>query len=343
MVYTWGQGDEGELGNGAKADQYFAAPITASVDGNIDALYTSSSAHHAFIHTDADKVYGWGTNEYGPLGISGIDITTPTLIPSLSDILVHQISTGYLSGGLFWNASPSQTADVGHGYEMFILDENERLLQKIDHTIGISGSSYGPPINTSIPSGAVKLGVAYALGIGTISPIATVGIVDKGAGETIHMAQNLHFIDTDPGMGELRGTLKWEAAMDESTISTYAIYLLGVDNTKLVKLGEVAKGSAYEWNLPVDTAKSSATKLAVVTTDADPISSIPLIDTTVTNNDDYIGWLYGQLDTDYNDVDVADIIRYAAAQPDVDGDQNYDATDLLYLFPLIEHLVIPGE
>ena len=59
---VWGRGDEGQIGNGKKADRF----IPTMVDGfdNTAIMEISCGCHHTIALSAEQKIYGWGNNRY---------------------------------------------------------------------------------------------------------------------------------------------------------------------------------------------------------------------------------------------------------------------------------------
>ena len=61
-VYVWGRGDEGQIGNGKKADRF----IPTMVEGfdNVPIVSISCGCHHTIAMSEDQKVFCWGNNRY---------------------------------------------------------------------------------------------------------------------------------------------------------------------------------------------------------------------------------------------------------------------------------------
>jgi spore coat-associated protein N len=66
-------------------------------------------------------------------------------------------------------------------------------------------------------------------------------------GNVTLVARNLAYTDLDPTPGSIDGEITWDAAADESNISSYQVYVLNESNEKVLRQGtvNVPKGSSY--------------------------------------------------------------------------------------------------
>jgi len=97
-AYCWGQGGQGQLGNGSIANSLLPVAVTSSgtLAGKTLIKIYSGLNNACAIDTDG-ALYCWGQNQYGQLG-NGLtaNLTTPTLVPM----------TGLLSGKTILDVSP---------------------------------------------------------------------------------------------------------------------------------------------------------------------------------------------------------------------------------------------
>ena len=70
-AYVWGRGDEGQIGNGKKADKF----IPTLVDGfdNIPIRQISCGCHHTIGINEESKIFCWGNNRYNQCSDAFID------------------------------------------------------------------------------------------------------------------------------------------------------------------------------------------------------------------------------------------------------------------------------
>ena len=88
-VKCWGEGGSGRLGNGASTDQN--SPVSVSMSSNTAKKISTGRQHTCAIFND-DKVYCWGENGNGQLGIGS---TTDQNTPSVVDLGMDGDSNAY--------------------------------------------------------------------------------------------------------------------------------------------------------------------------------------------------------------------------------------------------------
>lgn len=88
QVFTWGENDFGQLGNGTTVGRSLPAPVLApSGSGYLEGIVHLSVGLHSVVVSTETEVYGWGYNGSGNLG----DGTTtnhslPSLVPGISNV-----------------------------------------------------------------------------------------------------------------------------------------------------------------------------------------------------------------------------------------------------------------
>ena len=98
-VYAWGSNGNGQLGLGTSGDgTYEKSPTLITALSNITVSSIAAGNNNSLALTTDGKVYAWGYNEYGQLGLStsgfDADKDSPTLITALSIITVSSIAAG---------------------------------------------------------------------------------------------------------------------------------------------------------------------------------------------------------------------------------------------------------
>lgn len=82
-LFTWGNNDWGQLGDGTQIDQIVPTKLELNFLHQEEIASLAVGFFHMLILTTNGKVYGWGRNQAGQLGHSSLSyITTPTLINS---------------------------------------------------------------------------------------------------------------------------------------------------------------------------------------------------------------------------------------------------------------------
>lgn len=93
-VWSWGWGAHGQLGTGDTRDR--EVPTLIDELSGLGVVSLSCGDRHSFAVTSDGTVYGWGSNEFGQLGIGrrGDTLVSPTTIPALAGLFVTALSSG---------------------------------------------------------------------------------------------------------------------------------------------------------------------------------------------------------------------------------------------------------
>ncbi len=170
-VWTWGQNDVGQLGDGSKVAKYTPVRVKANLSGVVS---VACGAQHTVALKADGTVYAWGNNTYGQLGDN---TKTQKLIPvrvletadSYIDDAVAVSSTQYSSHIL---TSDGEIYSVGLGTSGQLGDNTKVTKQLPVKVVNTDNSGVLTGI-TAIKSGAnttyalSKEGKVYAWGIGT--------------------------------------------------------------------------------------------------------------------------------------------------------------------------------
>jgi Alpha-tubulin suppressor and related RCC1 domain-containing proteins len=83
-VYSWGANSSGQLGDGTSVHRYVPTPVPTSNFGGETVSSLACAGSNSLAMTSSGKVYSWGDNYYGQIGIgrSGGIVSAPTLIPT---------------------------------------------------------------------------------------------------------------------------------------------------------------------------------------------------------------------------------------------------------------------
>lgn len=156
-------------------------------------------------------------------------------------------------------------------FEMYVIDEQRKPIAKIED-ISLSSSDddctfqeekyrckYFEANKVPYPDNAFGIGV-YAESDKSLQNALAVAPIWEGIyGQ--YFARNPVFIDEVPVAHKVKGKLTWEAAVDESRISGYEVYILFYDKisstSSLMYAGNVSKGhSTYSLDIPETTFTS---------------------------------------------------------------------------------------
>jgi alpha-tubulin suppressor-like RCC1 family protein len=79
-VYTWGNNNHGQLGNGERVKKTSPTPVPSFTHEKISGV--AAGAQYSMVWTESGKVYGWGDNASGQIGASsGSDIVLEEFSP----------------------------------------------------------------------------------------------------------------------------------------------------------------------------------------------------------------------------------------------------------------------
>jgi alpha-tubulin suppressor-like RCC1 family protein len=119
-VWTWGDGDSGQLGNGQWTNS--DAPVQASGLSNVVAIAVPSAGDYDLALDANGKVWSWGNNGYGQLGRHDelyLNTNIPVVIPGLSNIVAIAGGSGHAialrSDGTVWAWGDNTYGDLGNG------------------------------------------------------------------------------------------------------------------------------------------------------------------------------------------------------------------------------------
>ncbi len=96
-VYSFGYGEDGQLGHGDINNQYSPKQIEVARDNNITSVFTANSASHSFILSKDNKLFGFGKNDKGQIYGADKNNTKTPLEIVLSDIKAPEISSSVIN------------------------------------------------------------------------------------------------------------------------------------------------------------------------------------------------------------------------------------------------------
>jgi hypothetical protein len=91
-VYAWGENSKGQIGNGCNAEQLTPIKVNGFNDKRI--IMTSCGGSHSMALTESGRVYSWGYNYWGQLGIGNTINSNTTKLIDLNAIIIERISCG---------------------------------------------------------------------------------------------------------------------------------------------------------------------------------------------------------------------------------------------------------
>ncbi|KAK6588712.1 RCC1 domain containing [Cryptosporidium xiaoi] len=121
-VYSWGIGQYGCLGTGDLNDVYFPVKIDAGPD-NKRVLHIAAGTRHSLCCNEEGRVFAWGTNSNGRLGVGGSHglKATPTQVKSLLPYHITIVAAGEShsgcidSFGYIYTWGNGGSGKLGHG------------------------------------------------------------------------------------------------------------------------------------------------------------------------------------------------------------------------------------
>ena len=120
-VYTWGEGDEGQLGHGDEKSSLIPKEVRGLAGHLIRSVATSS--YHCIAVTERGEVFSWGLNSHGQCGHgnSGDNLLLPRRIEALSGVRVRSSSAGrwhslvVTEEGTLYSFGAGPFGQLGHG------------------------------------------------------------------------------------------------------------------------------------------------------------------------------------------------------------------------------------
>ncbi|KAB2011241.1 hypothetical protein ES319_D09G006800v1 [Gossypium barbadense] len=176
-LYTYGWSKYGQLGHGDFEDHLVPYKVEALADSSIKQI--SGGWRHTMALTSDGKLYGWGWNKFGQVGVGeNTDICSPVQVKFPNDQRVVQVSCGWRhtlaiteEQNIFsWGRGTN--GQLGHGESM------DRNFPKIIEALSVEGSS-GEQIESS------KLDPLS--GKSWVSPAERYAVVPGESGQTVHL------------------------------------------------------------------------------------------------------------------------------------------------------------
>ena len=194
-VYAWGQNDDGQVGDGTRVDK--ASPVAVefvSLAGDVAIDRVAIIAQGAFAVSTDGRLYAWGENSFGRLGIGfSIRATSPRQLSTAADIvtLIAGARTGYAlssTGDLLgWGYDPVGNGTTFSEYDPVYVDGVDLVSVTF---AGVEATSIERVARqAALRSPANPIGVVDVVLDATIGGVSlapqTVGQFEYGAGPTI--------------------------------------------------------------------------------------------------------------------------------------------------------------
>ena len=95
QIVSWGSNERGQLGTGAQLLSDRPIPLSIFIEPHVFIRQIGCGASHSVCLTNHGRVYTWGSNSHGQLGLADVkSALTPMLIQSLATSHVDSISVG---------------------------------------------------------------------------------------------------------------------------------------------------------------------------------------------------------------------------------------------------------
>ncbi len=180
QVYTWGDGSEGELGNGTMEEDA-TTPVEVSLPEGVVATGVSMGEQNGLAITAAGTVYSWGDDEAGQLGTgsaltSGCDcLDTPVSVQLPASAHITAISAGAGTG--------LALASSGAVYGWGLNGEGQIGDGTVSPPSGCSCTA--SPTLVALPAGSTAIAISegWESGLAALSNGTTYGWGDNGEGE----------------------------------------------------------------------------------------------------------------------------------------------------------------
>jgi len=161
-LWTWGRNNCGQLGHGDAKDNKYKIPTQVMALAKKICIKAAAGGQHSLALTDANKIYAWGNNNFGQLGMGTRDamLNRPDIVTSMRRSGACHIVCGYSHSvallkneQLFvWGRNDCGQLGLGH-YTHSPTPEHVTALKKFqvqqvscgyDHVIAFVGEDLGP-------------------------------------------------------------------------------------------------------------------------------------------------------------------------------------------------------
>uniref|UniRef100_A0A8C7VN51 Alsin Rho guanine nucleotide exchange factor ALS2 n=1 Tax=Oncorhynchus mykiss TaxID=8022 RepID=A0A8C7VN51_ONCMY len=93
-VWSWGRGEEGQLGHGDNLPRSVLQPLCIKCLSSKEVVLVAAGAHHSLALTTQSQVFSWGSNSSGQLGHMACPTTIPRLAKLSEGIRVWDVGAG---------------------------------------------------------------------------------------------------------------------------------------------------------------------------------------------------------------------------------------------------------
>ena len=268
-LYAWGNGADGELGNGTTTDPQ-TTPVAVSLPGGVTARAIAGGEHTAYAFGSNGTVYAWG---YGPDGELGNNTTTSTQrTPVAVSLPAGVTATAIAAGALTGYALGSNGTLYAWG------DDNSGQLGN-----GTTNDSQTKPVAVSLPSGvtATAIGASEYTGfaIGTNGTLYAWGLgLDGNLGngtttfsQTTPVAASLPagVVPTAAGSGSLSETgyavVRPAVTLSQGSLTATTITPGAGYSGQLTATNEPTGGGSLTWTTTVSSSEVTVSSSGAAT------------------------------------------------------------------------------
>nr|WP_279550418.1 hypothetical protein [Leucobacter weissii] len=154
-VYGWGSNSSGQLGNGETASAV-AEPVRANRPEGVKFVKVSAGERHLVALGDDGKVYAWGGNNYGQLGLGVSDATVlaPTAVDFGGDVVIRDViaseshhTLALLDDGSVYAWGRNNNGQLGDGTQV---DSSAPLRVPLPDGVALTGINAGRDYSVGI-------------------------------------------------------------------------------------------------------------------------------------------------------------------------------------------------
>ncbi|KAF0697947.1 Aste57867_11400 [Aphanomyces stellatus] len=178
-VYSWGRGDEGQLGHGMGKIRQSLPTMLDALRGKHVVEVAAGAMHTLALLVDGD-VFTWGNNSYGQCGVPEPTVEMPRLVPCLVGRRITAIACGaghsvaIAATGAVFSWGIGKQGQLGHGYEC-VQEPNPRQILSLEPVAAVAcGIAHTMFL---LPDGSIRgcgLNSYGQLGLGHTKPIVGV-------------------------------------------------------------------------------------------------------------------------------------------------------------------------
>jgi hypothetical protein len=244
-------------------------------------------------------------------------------------------------GYMYWN-DPAESSNIT-GYQLSYVKSNgtTQVFAQVkrnsfgQYKIYLSSISNGP---SGVTIDVQSISIRSTDSEGNVSAPVIVDIEDQSSSD--YRADYIQFYDFDMTSDELAGSISWVHPPLVSLFKGYEIYFIDDYYRRISKIGAVTI-STNQFIIPSNTLiPAGATRIGIFSKGNVLLSipgSIGIQDSTVNTNYSplYRSKLTSVIDVNKNGLEIDDVVKYLAAQYDMNGDNVFDAADVGWMLELL--------